>query len=210
MEIRRIASFLEIAVTDELVARTVTHSGFAAMKKQSNNFRFFRKGALGFICILCPGGEVYGRKRGCFWLLFLGFGWRLASSDVWASLLELLQDACGALSRNHVHRANGAIMREPPITPLPRGVGAGGGGGDGWRQQGTRGVGRGGGRQKGTRGDGTGRRAAEGDGVFICSTVLSFQPPSPYIARCLVLEGVHCDRTNLQRCPSGPRPVETR
>ena len=29
MEIRRIASFLEIAVTDELIARTVTHSGFA-------------------------------------------------------------------------------------------------------------------------------------------------------------------------------------
>lgn len=47
MEIRRIASFLEIAVTDELVARTVTHSGFAAMKKQSNNFRFFRKGVVG-------------------------------------------------------------------------------------------------------------------------------------------------------------------
>ena len=47
VEIRRIASFLDIPVTDALIDRVVEHSGFGAMRKQSGGHAFFRKGEVG-------------------------------------------------------------------------------------------------------------------------------------------------------------------
>mmetsp|Transcript_29222 Transcript_29222/g.76533 ORF Transcript_29222/g.76533 Transcript_29222/m.76533 type:complete len:406 (+) Transcript_29222:197-1414(+) len=46
-QVRRIAAFLEVPVTDALISATVEHSGFAAMQRQSGGYRFFRKGQVG-------------------------------------------------------------------------------------------------------------------------------------------------------------------
>ena len=46
-QVRRIARFLDIPVTDGLVARTIKHSGFGAMRMQSGGYAFFRKGEVG-------------------------------------------------------------------------------------------------------------------------------------------------------------------
>lgn len=47
---RRVAQFLDVAVTDEIIAKVVVNSGFAAMKQAARGTRnenFFRKGKVG-------------------------------------------------------------------------------------------------------------------------------------------------------------------
>jgi len=46
-EIEKIARFLEIEASDEVIAKTVHGSGFAAMKAQSGDAHHMRKGTVG-------------------------------------------------------------------------------------------------------------------------------------------------------------------
>jgi hypothetical protein len=46
-EIRRVAAFLGVAASDDVIEKTMTNSGFDFMKNQSGGYRFFRKGQVG-------------------------------------------------------------------------------------------------------------------------------------------------------------------
>ena len=46
-EIKRLAAFLDVDASDDLVERVVESSSFGAMKEQSGNSHFFRKGVVG-------------------------------------------------------------------------------------------------------------------------------------------------------------------
>ena len=46
-EIRRLADFLEIRCSDEVIAKVVENSSFPKMKKQAENSSFFRSGTVG-------------------------------------------------------------------------------------------------------------------------------------------------------------------
>lgn len=46
-EIRRLADFLEIRCSDEVIAKVVANSSFSKMKRQADNSSFFRSGTVG-------------------------------------------------------------------------------------------------------------------------------------------------------------------